>query len=183
MGVAVLHGRMTALILAATVVSVTALSIPAANAEPAGFPEVDAFPAVDPTDYRVDGAHPSLSGWMFRTPGGLVCRDSLIPDLGIACDGPVVGAAPGTNLVAVSLTNAGRIQAVEPSPEDHLPPLVPTGSKFDAGNGVVCAVLADDAFACRAQKPDSWPKDTPDPPDRHYGEHGFVIQPSGSWTY
>lgn len=116
-----------ALVIAATAVSATGLSIPVANAQPAGFPDVDSFPAVDPADYRVDGAHPSLSGWMFRT--------------------------------------------------------LPTGTKFDAGNGVVCAVPADDAFACRAQKPDSWPKDTPDPPDRHYGEHGFVVQPSGSWTF
>lgn len=174
---------MTALIFAATAVSVAGLSTPAANAQPAEFPDVDAFQAVDPADYQVMGAHPSLSGWMFSTPGGLVCRDSLIPDLGVACDGPDVGAEPGMNAVAVSLTNAGRIQMFEQPPEDHLPPVLPAGTKIDTGNGVVCAVPADDALACRAKKPDSWPQDTPDPPDRHYGEHGFVVQPSGSWTY
>ena len=179
----ILRGRMAALIVAGAAVSLSGLSAPVANAQPAGFPDVDTFRAVDPADYQVFGAHPSLSGWIFRTPGGLVCRDSLIPDLGVACDGSVVGAPPGMNVVTVSLTSAGRIAAIEPSPDDQLPALLPTGTKIDAGNGVVCAVPADDALACRAQKPDSWPKDTPDPPDRHYGEHGFVVQPSGSWTY
>jgi hypothetical protein len=156
---------------------------PAANAQPPKFPDVDSYPAVDLSEYRVIGAHPSMSGWVFSTPGGLTCQDSMIADLGVSCSGPIVGAGEGMNSVTVSLAKPGLIAEFEQSPDGRAYPLLPTGSKIAAGNGVVCAVIADDALACRAKKPDSWSKDTPDPPDRQYGEHGFVVQPSGSWSY
>lgn len=163
--------------------SVALLTAPAANAQPPKFPDVDSYPAADLGEYRVIGAHPSMSGWVFSTPGGLACQSNMIADLGVSCTGRIVGAGEGMNTVAVSLTKPGLIAQYEQTPEDHPYPLLPTGTKLAPGNGVVCAVIADDALACRAQKPASWPPDTPDPPDRHYGEHGFVVQPSGSWSY
>jgi hypothetical protein len=162
---------------------------PAAAAPPADFPDLDAFPLVDPAPYQVFGAHPSTSGWIFRTPAGLRCQDSLIPDLGIYCSGPVTGFPSPTMMAAVSLTNEGTVGPDESStgsstePDGKPVPLLPVGSRFDAGNGVVCATLTTDTLACRAAKPASWPADTVDPPDRHYGEHGFVLSPAGSWTY
>ncbi|MFD6197519.1 hypothetical protein ACFWE3_12535 [Mycobacteriaceae bacterium NPDC060252] len=160
---------------------------PAANAQPPKFPDVDSYPAVDLDEYRVIGAHPSMSGWVFSTPGGLRCQSSMIADLGVSCTGQIAGTGGGMNSVTVSLAKPGLIARYDQTPDNHRYPLLPAGSKIAPGNGVVCAVLAEDALACRAKKPDSWAKDTPDPPDRHYGEHGFVVQPSssgtGSWSY
>ena len=153
------------------------------GASPPGFPDVDAFPAVDPAAYQIFGAHPSMSGWVFRTPAGLRCQDSLIPDLGIFCRGPLADSSSGVSMASVSLTHAGELGYDDVGSDDGSYPLLPTGSRFAAGNGVVCAVPAADTLACRAAKPDSWPADTPDPPDRHYGEHGFVVAPTGNWTY
>nr|WP_041781931.1 hypothetical protein [Mycolicibacterium chubuense] len=154
-----------------------------AHAAPPGFPDVDAFSAVDPSGYQLMGAHPSMSGWVFSTPAGLRCQDSLIPDLGVFCQGPIAGSAPGTTMVSVSLTTEGAFSRSDLDPGAGSYPLLPTGAKLAAGNGVVCAVPTADTLACRAGKPDSWAADTPDPPDRHYGEHGFVVSPSGSWAY
>lgn len=171
-------------LLTAAVLAAGGVAGPAvAAAAPAGFPDVDAYPAVEPGDYAVQGAHPSGSGWLFATPGGLTCRDSLIPDLGVYCTGAVPGVEPPADTVAVSLTKPGVFLAAEQSPSDMTARLLPTGSKIAAGNGVVCAVPTEEELVCRAQKPDSWAPDTPDPPDRHYGEHGFVVSPAGSWAY
>ncbi|EHB97289.1 hypothetical protein MAB47J26_21323 [Mycobacteroides abscessus 47J26] len=180
---AIFPGRLLSAHFMAGAVLAALAVVPVANAQPPKFPDVDSYPAVDIAEYQVIGAHPSMSGWVFSTPGGLRCQSNMIADLGVSCTGPIVGAATDMNSVAVSLTKPGLIARYEQSPDDHSYPLLPTGSKIAPGNGVVCAVLADDALACRAKKPDSWPKDTQDPPDRHYGEHGFVVQPSGSWSY
>ncbi|VEG14842.1 Uncharacterised protein [Mycolicibacterium phlei] len=179
----ILWSRFLAAFFAPFAVSVGLVAAPIANAQPPKFPDVDSYPAVDLGDYRVIGAHPSMSGWVFSTPGGLACQSNMIADLGVSCTGGIVGAGQGMNSVAVSLTKPGLIAQYDQTPNDRAYPLLPTGSKIAPGNGVVCAVIAEDALACQAKKPDSWPKDTPDPPDRHYGEHGFVVQPSGSWSY
>lgn len=142
---------------------------------PAGFPDVSAYPAVDPKPYVVYGAHPSLSGWEFRTPAGLHCRSSLIPDLGVFCEGPVS--------VGVSLTRSAALREPDPGPIKGDRLLLPVGSRMDAGNGVVCAVPDAATLACLASKPASWSVDTPDPPDRHYGEHGFAVGPAGTQLF
>lgn len=156
-----------------------------AVAAPADFPDVDAHPAVDPATYEVFGAHPSTSGWVFSTQAGLLCRNSLIPDLGVYCMVPTSDEASGWRAVAVSLTIPGEFLASDDGPGAGADafPLLPTGSKIAAGNGVVCAALDDATLACRAATPDSWSADTPDPPDRHYGEHGFVLGPEGGTAY
>ncbi len=142
-----------------------------------------AYPAVDPAPYQVFGAHPSTSGWIFRTPAGVRCQDSLIPDLGIVCSGPLAGT--DATMVSVSLTHEAMFTASDMGPGDaaSTPVLLPVGSRFDAGNGVVCAVPTAETLACHAAKPASWPADTVDPPDRHYGEHGFVTAPDGARGY
>lgn len=173
---------MRALAVPLVLAGLLAGAVPAAAA-PEGFPDVDALPAVDPGPYQVFGAHPSTSGWLFSTPAGLRCQDSLIPDLGIFCRGPLPGAPSGITMASVSLTREGEFGRDDTGSDEASYPLLPTGSRFAAGNGVVCAVPTVDTLACRAAKPDSWPAETPDPPDRHYGEHGFVIAPTGSWTY
>ena len=95
----------------------------------------------------------------------------------------LVDHLPALRAFALSLTREGEFGRDDTGSDEASYPLLPTGSRFAAGNGVVCAVPTADTLACRAAKPDSWPAETPDPPDRHYGEHGFVIAPTGSWTY
>lgn len=179
----ILLGRLLSAFSVPVAASAVLIAAPAANAQPPKFPDVDSYPAVDLSEYQVIGAHPSMSGWAFSTPGGLRCQSNMIADLGVSCSGPIVGAGTGMNSVTVSLARPGLIAQYDQSPDDHSYPLLPTGTKIAPGNGIVCTALTDDALACRAGKPDSWPKDTPDPPDRHYGEHGFVVQPSGSWSF
>ena len=154
-----------------------------AQAAPADFPDLDSYPAVDPAGYEVAGAHPSMSGWVFRTPGGLRCQNSLIPDLGVSCQGPAPDGRPVDIIAGVTLTKPGFVVDTDGELGEASVSLLPVGSKFSAGNGVVCAALDDMTLACQAAKPDSWPADTPDPPDRHYGEHGFVVGPTGNRTY
>lgn len=168
--------RIPALCAAPVLVGVGLLAAVPGHATPS---EVDltAYPAVDPAPYQVFGAHPSTSGWIFRTPAGVRCQDSLIPDLGIVCSGPLAGT--DATMVSVSLTHEAMFTDSDMGPAESEPPLLPVGSRFDAGNGVVCAVPDAETLACDAAKPASWPADTVDPPDRHYGEHGFVTSPDG----
>jgi hypothetical protein len=155
----------------------------AAGAAPPDFPDVDTYPAVDAGVYQVLGAHPSTSGWAFSTPAGLRCQNSMIPELGVFCQGPASGAPARVTTVGASLTTPGEFGAYDGAMDMAAAPLLATGSKFAAGNGVVCAVPDDSTLACRAGRPASWTADTPDPPDRHYGEHGFVVGPAGDWAY
>ena len=147
-----------------------------AAAAPDDFPDVDAYAAVDPADYQYFGAHPSMSGWVFSTPAGLWCQDSLIAELGVSCQSP-------TTIAGVSLTHPAQFSDPGDSPQPPPARLLPVGSKIAADNGVVCAVVDDETLACRASKPDSWNADTPDQPDRHYGEHGFVVGAARHWGY
>jgi len=169
--------------VALAAVSGLAAGAPSVGAQPSEFPDLESFPAVELTPYQVLGAHPSTSGWVFSTPAGLRCMDSLIADLGLFCQGPIPGAPNGENAVGVSLTQPAELIRSDLGPVDKPFPLLPTGTKIAADNGVVCAVLTDESLACRATKPASWPADTPDPPDRHYGDHGFVISPTGNQVF
>jgi hypothetical protein len=175
---------MRSIILMAGAASALMLCASTAQAAPADFPNLDIYPAVDPAGYQVSGApRPSASGWAFITPGGLRCDNSVILDLGVSCQGPAPDGRPVDIIAGVALTRPGYVIDTDGEIGKAPVSLLPVGSKFSAGNGVVCATLDDKTLACRAAKPDSWPADTPDPPDRHYGEHGFVVGPTGSRTY
>lgn len=148
-----------------------------AGASPPGFPDLDSYPAVDSAQYQVMRGHPSTSGWAFRTPAGLRCQSSLIAELGVFCRGPEMS-------VSASLTRPAELSGPEAGADETVPyPLLPTGFRIDTGNGVVCAVPDEATLACRAAIPESWPADNPDPPDRQYGEHGFVVGPQGTRVY
>lgn len=172
-----------ACVLATGMAGVLVGAAPSGAAPPADFPDVEAYPAVDPAAYQVTGGHPSTSGWAFTTAAGLRCQTSLIPDLGIFCESPVPGAPSDVMSVNVSLTTPATFDRRRGDLETPWSPLLPVGSKFAAGNGVVCAAPDESTFACWAAMPDTWPADTPDPPDRHYGEHGFVVSAAGNRAY
>lgn len=172
------------LILVAGAASAVVLCASTAQAAPPDFPDLDSYPAVDPAVYEVSGApHPSASGWAFITPGGLRCANSVILDLGVSCRGPAPDARPVDIIAGVALTKPGYVIDTDGEIGEAPVSLLPVGSKFAAGNGVVCATLDNMTLACRAAKPDSWPADIPDPPGLHYGEHGFVVGPTGNRTY
>lgn len=157
-------------------------TVAVANAAPPEFPDVDSYPAVVADDYYRPAPRPSGAGWAFTTPGGLFCFAMLITEAGLSCHGPIPGAGEGADTVSASLTRPGELSITDTPPPD-VPEVkqLPTGSKFAPNESLVCAVPTDDTLACRLVKPASWP--AADPPDRHYAEHGFVVQPSGSWTY
>ena len=153
---------------------------PAAFAVPSGFPDVDSQPTVDPADYYVAGAHPSLSGWTFSTASGLKCQDSLIAEMGVFCQGTARGSATA-QYVSASVSNAGRVSQADTGLAGDYP-LLPAGMRLATDNGVTCAALADDTLACRSVIPASWGPDVQNPPGKVYGEHGFVIPAAGAPT-
>ena len=156
---------------------------PVASSAPAGFPDVDSFPRVDPTaGYEVRGAHPSGSGWGFTTASGWVCEDSLIAELGVLCRVPASGPEAKGIVASASVSSAGRIGEDTTDVGDETFPLLPTGSSIATDNGVTCAALTDESLACRAVIPASWGPNVQNPPDRVYGEHGFVLAPRGAST-
>lgn len=152
------------------------LSVGVAHAAPADFPDVTSYPAVDRAGYARIGGHPSASGWVFSTPAGLRCQMSMIAELGVSCSGPKTS-------VSVSLTKPAQLGPPEATGDEGPYPLLPTNFKIDTGNGVVCAVPDEGTLACLAAKPASWPADMPDPPDKQYGEHGFVLGPDRSQVF
>jgi hypothetical protein len=174
---------MRMLILVAGAASAVVLCASTAQAAPADFPDLDSYPAVDPAGYEVSAPRAGAAGWAFITPGGLRCQSSVILDLGVSCQGPAPDARPVDIIAGVTLTKPGYVIDTDGEIGDAPVSLLPVGSKFSAGNGVVCATLDDMTLACRAAKPDSWTADIPDPPGLHYGEHGFVVGPAGNRTY
>lgn len=141
------------------------------------FPDIDSYPAVNLSDYARIGTHPSSSAYLFKTPGDVVCVVGMITEMGVQCSGVQVGPAPKSTIAASTLAAAEYSDQAPALERDAK--LLPVGTKLDAGNGVVCAVIADDSLACRAG-PNAEMK--PDDPV-HHGVHGFVMQPSGNWTF
>lgn len=143
---------------------------------PADFPDVDAYRATHQAAYAVMGPHPSMSGFVFHTPSGMMCRAALIDDGGASCTGPGV-AAPPDNSVTASTLDPGHFLLLKPG--DGVTNVLPVGSKLDTTHGIVCAVIADDEVACRTGY------DCGTDPTKHpqFGIHGFVAKPGASWTF
>lgn len=143
---------------------------------PEGFPDVDAYSAVNLADYAKMGAHPSMSGYVFHSPSGIMCRAALIDDGGASCTYGGVAPAPD-NSVKASTMEPGHFLLIKPG--DGVTNVLPVGSKLDTTNGIVCAMIADDEIACRTgYNEDIDPKKHP-----QYGIHGFVAKPGASWTF
>lgn len=166
--------------IAAIAVGAALALAPIAAAAPAGFPDVESYPTVDAAGYVVRGAHPSSSGWGFTTASGWVCEDSLIAEIGVLCRVPATGPDATRTIASASVSSAGQIGQDTTSVGDETFPLLPTGSSIATDNGVTCAALSDESLACRATIPASWGPDVENPPDRVYGEHGFVLAPTGT---
>jgi hypothetical protein len=165
----------------------------AAAQPPPRFPNMDSFTAVPVDGYITTSAPGSAPRINFSAPNTLVCdfyggaAPAPQPSQDIKCNGDmpgmddvpfpgaghlrpgdcVVGAVnfkgPGYELSRMSYGGCGGSPAALPSGAKLLAP----GQKLSYLN-VTCAVGPDNLVACL---------------DTTSGDHGFVVQPSGSWAF
>lgn len=142
-------------------------STPKTANPPEGFPDLNAFTAVDPND-------PKLTSTSFVSPTQISCVLDFGPQRSIVCSGNLEGlpdSIMGTGCPAVrkAESTSDAPYAFERSgPEcvsDRAMPLA-AGKKLVAKNGT-CAVGDDGLVACIDSD----------------NKHGFVLKSSGSWTF
>ena len=163
------------------VAPIASLAEPAiASAAPSGFPDLDSFHPVDPAHYTVQNARGG-GGVFFATPDGLQCGWASLasgPDAHVSagCVGPIPGlpeAAPvgdqgceSVNVASDLASDLGPYIFQKGTCPVITSPLLNVGEKITAAN-TTCVVGADRLTACI------------DPTLNR----GFVLQPSGSWTF
>ncbi|OBC02821.1 hypothetical protein [Mycobacterium sp. 852002-40037_SCH5390672] len=179
--------------LALAAASAIAVSAPHAGAlPPPGFPNLDTFTAVPADGYLGIGAPGSSPRVRFSAGSALVCDfyggppPVPQPSQDIKCKGDMLGMddvpfpggrpRPGDCVVgSVDFKGPGyQLSRMSYGGCDGNPPPLPGGGK-SLGSGqkltylnVTCAVGADDLVACL---------------DTTSGDHGFVVQRSGSWAF
>jgi hypothetical protein len=150
-----------------------------AAAAPPGFPDLNAFQPVDPARYTAAAFGPGAA--YFVTPDGVQC---VLPNpykpsdhVSASCDGPLPGLPDNA---PVGDDGCSTVSTSSSLPDDLGPygfhkgtgcpiltsPLLSVGQEITTG-GITCVVGADRLTACI------------DP----ILNRGFVIQPSGSWTF
>jgi hypothetical protein len=163
----------TMAIVAAGAALVAVNLLPAANAAPDGFPDLDGFAPVDAAAFTRPFSYAErwTSGYVFfRTPDGISCA--------IGGSSWCTGALPGLPADQQSLCASVR-QGADGSAPFRLgqsdQPCVPTADNvLNPGQKLInntyeitCAVGEDNLTACIDTRND----------------HGFVVKPSGSWTF
>jgi len=166
---------------------------PAGAAPPPGFPNLDGFTAVPADGYLTTAGQGSSPRVSFAATPTLVCdfyggtAPAPQPSQDIKCSGDMPGMddvpfpggghpKPGDCLVGtVSFKGPGyQLSRMYYGGCAGNPPALPSGGKpLAAGQklsylNVTCAVGADDLVACL---------------DTTSGDHGFVLQRSGSWAF
>ncbi|OBH12082.1 hypothetical protein A5695_17795 [Mycobacterium sp. E1747] len=151
-----------------------------ATATPPKFPDLNAFQAVDPAPYTMQFGRGG-GGVFFSTPDGLQCGWASLangPDdhVSAVCDGPIPGlpdgAPPGRDgcqqvgVASTKPTDLGPYGFHDGGCPAITAPVLNVGQKLTAAN-TTCLVGADRLTACI------------DPGLNR----GFVLQPSGSWTF
>ena len=149
---------------------------PTAAAPPPGFPDVNAFSPVDPSSHTVGNPRSTTIG--FVAPGGVGCswRYSTDPNehAAVLCEGNIPGirasASDGGSTGCAQARPAGGPYVLASSggacpPFSQFPPLN-VGQSLSATN-VTCVVGAGNLTACIDSS----------------GNHGFVLQPSGSSAF
>lgn len=145
-----------------------------ANAAPSGFPDLDAFAPVEANQYAASAGKTSVAV-KFSTPDGLECGlSNLGPDNPTIhtyawCIGPIPGMPADAPVVhgttdKVMSNGAGLVRGGGGTPGPQR--LVDVGQKISSAN-ITCVVGADRLTACI----------------NRVDNHGFVLQPSGSWTF
>ena len=147
---------------------------PSAHAQPAGFPDLDAFTEA-PASLHFSRPEKAADGYaFFRTPDGLSCMLGSVN----RCSGPLPGL-PADNygdcaVVVQTYEEASRSEPFrfEKSTEGCPPPtdeMLNVGQKltFTTNYTTTCVVGQGRLTACIDSQND----------------HGFVLQPSGSWVF
>lgn len=163
----------------------------AAAVPPPGFPDLDGFTAVSPDGYvTTSGATARIS---FSAPYALVCdfyggpAPAPRPSQDIKCKGDMPGmddvtfagggrSRPGDCVVgSVDFKGPGyQLSRMSYGGCEGNPPALPSAGKLLAAGqklsylNVTCAVGSDELVACL---------------DSTSGDHGFVLQHSGSWAF
>ena len=166
---------------AGTVVAATALwtaGAHSASADTGGFPDLGAFAPVS-----ADGFTNTVKGYssvLFSTPYNVRCEFAARPVTNLPSGAPsqlinCAGAVPSMGSCATGAVLSqgdGPAYTVERKADDcgatfSNGTLLNVGQKITVAN-VTCAVGADQLIACL---------------DTNSGNHGFVLQPSGSWGF
>jgi hypothetical protein len=169
---------------AASVVALAGLALPPpkAVAAPPGFPDLNAFTAVDPAPYIGGGVGAPSINFHFTTPDGVLCRWQYDPSpspnthVVIRCSGNIAGIPSDDGPGCAQLGANGIFGNVGPYSFSRgvgdCPPfaawlhLLDVGQKVTATN-ITCAVGAGNLTACIDET----------------NNRGFVLQPSGSWVF
>lgn len=199
-------GDVAKLVFAAVVMCGAAMSVFAfpAQAQPDGFPNLSKFTAVSPEPYitRWSKGGTDMSFLAFVTPYDIGCTFGAPKELsdsgqgGVRCGGVPVGVdnIPTTDLIKREVATPkfgdcvvgsvgpgddsdgapyqlshyfyGGCDGKSPGPTNRGLPIA-VGQKVSYGH-VTCAVDTNRTVACL---------------DDASGEHGFVLKPSGSWTF
>lgn len=161
------QSRVTPLLVSG-LLTATTLAEPAA-AQPLHFPDLSAF-AEAPTPSQFSRPDKWANGYMFfRTPDGVNCMIGATK----TCHGNLPGLAPAQTSACSSViqddpSTPFRINRSDQQCVPATDAVLNPGYKltFEA-RGTTCVVGQDRLTACI----DSW------------HNHGFVLQPSGSWTF
>ncbi len=143
-------------------------SAPEMASPPPGFPDLSAFTDVDPSKY-------DLGGPSFVSPQQISCVLDFDRQKSIVCSGNIRGipdsvegtGCPAARKVDKSTTDTPYVlerSGPECAPSKFVP--IQPGRKLTAENGT-CAAGDDGLVACIDAD----------------NKHGFVLQPSGSWTF
>lgn len=157
-----------------TAIATLGLGTATAQAAPPGFPDLDAFAPVNAGQYALQQpkASPAIK---FATPDGLECGISLYgPDDPTIhtyawCIGPIPGMPDDAPVVhgptdKVMSNGAGFVRGGGGTPGPQK--VIEVGRKISSAN-ITCVIGADRLTACI----------------NRVDNHGFVLQPSGSWTF
>jgi hypothetical protein len=138
-------------------------------APPQGFPDLNAFTAVDPSKY-------SVGGRAFVSPKQISCVLDHGPQKSIVCSGNNIKGMPENvpgsgcpivhKLDETTSDTPYRFELVEPDCGSSRFVPIFAGQKLSGDNGT-CAVGENNLVACIDADM----------------KHGFVLQPSGSWTF
>jgi hypothetical protein len=174
-----MKGRLLAV---AAAIAVTAIATPKASALPPGFPDLNAFTAVDAKShivrYQRGGADIS-----FATPDGVQCSWAALQDPNAHTDVRCFGHIPGIPAFVPDNGGSGCATVAQSGGladstmlyvftrgGGYACPAVPTslrvGEKISSSN-ITCVVAAGNVTACVDQMIN----------------HGFVLRPSGSWVF
>jgi hypothetical protein len=169
-------------------ISLGTLAAPTAIADPGEPPDVSGYTAADVKDYATYYSYPATNGVQFVTPGGYRCRITYTwkanPNVkDAACWGSLAGTPFNFAGVRVYLTHdpaelanvdlSGMEQYYPPPPADSSVALpispdaykpLPAGSKLSYPGSATCAVT-ETMTVCEL------------------GDHGFVLDPTGSRTF